>query len=51
MPAISKEEEVKAVEDNIKDEPPGGEELALEPAFAHSCQGVTVAQPAIKLKR
>ena len=40
VPAIGKQTKVCAVEKNIESEPTGNEELAVEPAFAHSCKEV-----------
>ena len=35
VPTISKEEEMGSIEEDVKQEPPRGEELATKPAFTH----------------
>ena len=42
MPAISEEEEMEAVEDNIESKAPSSQELPLEPGFAHCARSVIV---------
>ena len=37
VPAISEEEELSTVEEDVKNEPSRVEEFTLEPAFAHGC--------------
>jgi hypothetical protein len=39
IPSIAEQEELNAIEENVEDEPSGVEELALEPALSHGCQG------------
>ena len=48
MPSISKEEEVKAIEDDIEGEATRLQELALELVFAHCAEGLCAVPERIR---
>ena len=48
VPSISKEEEVKAIEDDIEGEATRLQELALEPVFAHCAEGLCAVPERIR---